>query len=568
MDIRPWKVYEEEIKASLTEPQTSKTRLVTAILLFRIFYLVAMMLSCQIIPDHNPGDDVLRFDMRFRDDNHGASNCFCLSGHSCESFNAASDVSQSDCAISKAAHHHNASSWTWNFVLQPSTKWDAARFLHLALDPHMRDPSISNESYARSEQAHAFLPMFPWILRTTAQLLYRTLPAALLPPTYEALLVWSGVLLHTFLCLPVSVLALYTLTLQVTQGNDYKYNQNDVERHHRLAVATCLLFGIWNPASVFFATNYSESFFAMTTLLGHVCMQCRARNRNGMASFAYWCMGIACWMMGSYTRSNGTLHCLWLLQDGIARVCHGYFQLRQSKERVTLPLVLRRILPTILSSLAGAILVALPVRYHDWQGYQRHCVNAHIASPSWCLEENPTMLWGSFSLYRYVQNKHWNVGLFRYYEWKQIPNFLLAAPILMLSVGGVVSWIQGSLVTDFGKGKVPSSLRAIVWEWPLQALNDSVGTGETRKTSFLDEKLVRNPLLLGHYAILAILALIGLVIAHVQISTRMICSTSPGVLWFMTYCMLHPKYGKVVWYYAILYMLLGVILHVNFLPWT
>jgi phosphatidylinositol glycan class V len=331
--------------------------------------------------------------------------------------------------------------------------------------------------------------------------------------------------------------------------------------------------------------------------LGHLCIQ---RNRKH-GRIILWPAGIVCWMVGTYTRSNGTLHCLWLLQDGLARIILLLSDKKIGKSNVS---VLGQAIAICTQSIIGAILVALPVRYHDFKGWERHCVGSGVR-PSWCShnDENPSVLGSSFSLYRYIQDKHWNVGFFRYYEWKQIPNFLLAAPILLLSIAGVYRWIHWALISVYGKGKAPSSYKSIFIGWPLDALSRSVSvsgaaviatTTNTKRPTPSTERhlLLKNHHLLGHYAILAILTLLGLVIAHVQISTRMICSTSPAIIWFIAHCLLaspldgslkfigneQTKNGQVFFVvkyrsiliscYIGLYMFLGIILHVNFLPWT
>jgi GPI mannosyltransferase 2 len=573
----------------------SKFQLMTSILTFRIFYLIVMMLSCHFIPDHNPGDDVLRFDLRLNTNNNNDNNnnipqtsCFCLAGQSCDlttwsGLNATVTTvptklpnTNVTCVIPSA--NINSTNDVWSFMLQPFIKWDAARFLHLALNPRMRDPQYNvvdnNNVYVVSEQAHAFLPMFPWILRHTALILHQLVPTVLLPPTYEALLVWSGILFNNLVCLTISTLALYDLTLNILGGHDGMSIISG--RQHDVAASVCLVFAIFNPAIVFFATNYSESLFAMMTFMGHACMQHKKRSPDWIRSSSWWSMGILFWMIGSYTRSNGTIHSLALLQDGLAVVCHNYKKLHLS-DRNSVSSISHFpscALPPILSSLIGALLVASPVRYHDWKGYQRHCIETGLQRPAWCLEKDTTVLGPTFSLYRYVQEKHWNVGLFRYYQWKQIPNFILAAPILVLSLGGAIAWIHWSLVTDFGKGKIPfNSLQMICWEWPIQALSDSLGLAKATRTGCskrMTDYLLKNPRLLGQYAILAILSLVGLLIAHVQISTRLICSSSPAAIWFLTFCLLGGKFrnGQIIGHYVMLYMILGAILHVNFLPWT
>lgn len=610
----------------------SRFRLVIIILAVRLFYLSAMAISCHLIPDHSPGDDVLRFNLRLDNDDSFATDtaaavfhvggrdgsgggCFCRKGHACEvvawdHLDAADGAAKLDdrgddtCAIfwddvtasstETSVATPVVSSAMWKFLLAPVTKWDAARFLTLAVQPTVRDPGnnerecttpecFETKYWQTSEQAHAFLPMFPWVLRTLALCWFRWTPTLLrrhlLPPTFEALVAISGLVFNNVFCLIVAVLALYELTFR-----ECRFFMSPSSAAS-ISTATCLVFGVWNPASVFFASNYSESFFCATTLVGHVCMQRRRRQRPWQAnSLFWWCLGVASWMIGSYTRSNGTIHCLWLLEDALATAMQTYNQHWRGDNQLK---CFAAISLLCMQCLLGVFLVALPVRFHDWEGYQRHCgALACSERPTWCgsrekfytsgianfLGDHGGLL-SSFSLYAYVQEKHWNVGPFRYYTWNQIPNFFLAMPILGLSITGIYKWIIGSLIVDYGKGKLPKSLSIILYGWPLYALPESVTVPKVvKEVEILEasEQLVRNPRLLGHYALLTILTMVGVVLAHIQITTRMICSSSPANLWFLTYCMLSKRQSlsKIVWCYCMLYLILGVVLHVNFLPWT
>lgn len=62
------------------------------------------------------------------------------------------------------------------------------------------------------------------------------------------------------------------------------------------------------------------------------------------------------------------------------------------------------------------------VRYGRSQGYH---LLGDAPSP-WCRERLPLS-------YSYIQKQHWDVGFLHYYQIKQLPNFLLAAPIIILS---------------------------------------------------------------------------------------------------------------------------------------
>lgn len=518
---------------------TSKWQLLGLLLKFRILLLLAMAISCHLIPDHNPGDDVVRFDMRLGDD------CFCRKGHLCEGLALTESISDDNfCAIPS---RQTGTAPPWQFFLAPLTKWDAARFLNLALNPAIRDPYCDEAGchFEASEQAHAFFPLFPNILGQVSLLAAKLLPLALLPPTFEALLVLCGFLLNTF-CLVVATLSLFHLTKSILPPSISEDQQS------RIAMTTCLVYGVWNPASVFFATNYSESLFSAMTLLGYCLFQSQTILGSGL--------GILVWTAGSYARSNGILQSLWLLLYAVSKSC-----LYMSQEKTKWSS--KKMILQAYSAIVAAIIIAQPMKWHDTKGIDRHCQTDLPQAPGWCLI---TLKKDSlFSLYSYVQRVHWNVGFLNYYEWKQIPNFLLAAPILLLAGKGVLQWIHSS-IKDFGKGKL-SLLRLIIMQWPIHALSQSVSQIELPSSKSPEECLVHNPVLLGHYAILAILILTGTFVAHVQISTRMIWSSSPAAIWFLTYLIIQkeqPRLQLAARLYPCLYILLGVILHVNFLPWT
>ena len=513
---------------------------------FRLGLLLAMAISCHLIPDHNPGDDVLRFDLRLDFSDSGNLNpCFCLSGFACDSAaphqpDHPQKTTKRDPECAKSPRlvfdPQSYAASVYRFFLSPVTKWDAARFLTLAAKPSVRDPerepSFADDPFTQSEQAHAFFPLFPWCIRTFSNLLTEILPSSLLPPTYEATLALSAVILNS-ICFLLTVLGLYNLSIRLFQPH--------------YATLICRLF-IFNPASVFFATAYSESLFAMLTFWGHALA---ARGRLELAVLLPWTLATLC-------RSNGTIHSAYILLLGLGRLLLCGWNNRF------------RAVGTLMYHFILASIVALPLRIHDILGYNRHCLFSGYpynnlnspALPEWCSSPS-----GLFSLYGYTQKKHWNVGFLRYYEWKQVPNFMLAAPVLAIGLYGAASWIAASMA-DFRKGEKPSTLWNIL-QWALTSLRRFASPFNSTATTSTSQSLVDNPLLLGHYAVLAATCLIGLFLAHVQISTRMIFSTCPAIYFFLADCMIRtPRASHAIKFYCCLYIVLGVILHVNFLPWT
>lgn len=74
--------------------------------------------------------------------------------------------------------------------------------------------------------------------------------------------------------------------------------------------------------------------------------------------------------------------------------------------------------------------------YHQYSGYRVFCQETDTPAP-WCSSLPP-------SIYTYVQSKYWNVGILRYWTLQQLPNFLLAAPVL-----GLLSYYSTQSVRSF-----------------------------------------------------------------------------------------------------------------------
>uniref|UniRef100_A0A7N2KLP2 GPI mannosyltransferase 2 n=1 Tax=Quercus lobata TaxID=97700 RepID=A0A7N2KLP2_QUELO len=69
-------------------------------------------------------------------------------------------------------------------------------------------------------------------------------------------------------------------------------------------------------------------------------------------------------------------------------------------------------------------------------GYYNICLgrDLHEMRP-WCKARVPL-------LYNFIQSHYWGVGFLRYFQLKQLPNFLLASPILSLAVCSIIYYAK------------------------------------------------------------------------------------------------------------------------------
>ncbi len=101
----------------------------------------------------------------------------------------------------------------------------------------------------------------------------------------------------------------------------------------------------------------------------------------------------------------------------------------------------------LIPAFLTAVATLIPFALYQWYAFTEYCgvtkpkmdfdervieygLNHSLKLPSsgpseWCGDQVPLP-------YRHIQSKYWNVGFLQYFEFCQIPNFVLAAPVLYL----------------------------------------------------------------------------------------------------------------------------------------
>jgi Mannosyltransferase (PIG-V) len=137
-------------------------------------------------------------------------------------------------------------------------------------------------------------------------------------------------------------------------------------------------------------------------------------------------------------------------------------------------------------------------------------------------------------MYSAIQRQYWNVGLFRYYQVKQVPNFLLAAPVILISGITVLLCILGIIE---GSARNILSLKRVRNVLPQSSVRNFLSPNTDEESSSWEyvKRIWRVCCscvccaLSGHVVHLTAVTALGLLIAHVQISTRLLCSSCPIV---------------------------------------
>ncbi|XP_005529737.1 PREDICTED: GPI mannosyltransferase 2 [Pseudopodoces humilis] len=444
-------------------------------------------------------------------------------------------------------------------------RWDAEHFVFIAERGYLLEHNC------------AFLPLFPLCLRALAGLL--PWPSQLQP---RSRLLLSAALLNALLA-PLAAAALLGLGRAVL-------------RQPRQAFLAALLFSV-SPAGVFMAAAYSESAFAF---LAFSAMRQLEQGHS-------W-LGTLLFSLASGARANGLLNAGFVLYARGKRFALR-LQLGSASPR-RLPWLGKQLLSLASSAALECAGIFLPFALFQYYAYVRFCGPgadlgqaipepllqlardkgyrvAGVAGekPPWCSQRFPVV-------YSYIQDTYWNVGFLRYFELRQIPNFLLALPVTLLG-----SWAAWTYISTN--------------PWHCLTLGLERSKSEERgkaRDGFC------GPDVFVYVVHSTALLVFGFSCMHVQVLTRFLGSSSPILYWFAAYLLQehepllwstgtdNPTSGKPLlgkppssqgkgtsdnpvvrlllnWRsitplsksilgFFLGYWLLGLILHCNFLPWT
>lgn len=416
-------------------------------------------------------------------------------------------------------------------------RWDAQYFVHI---------SIYGYSY---ENTVAFFPLLPITIGVVSNFFHHFVSFI----SIEAISLLLYIIFN-IIVFQLATIQLYKLTLLLFNG--------------RTAHVAALLF-CYNPASIFFVAPYTESLFSLLSFRVMLwCLKLYEKYRNHKSKINL-IDGLVIIPTGLslLTRSNGILNIGFIIFTFICLL----------KESLPLGGFRTKFLhftSYICVTFCCAALSLVPFVFYQIYCYYRFCSNFDIDLPhtvkeygisqryvlpgefnkynqSWCYSQIPLA-------YSYVQQHYWNVGFLRYYELKQIPNFILAAPIVLFLMQKCIV----HMYVNFDN----------------KLLNYFV----MHKNVIRHKKIrlhIVDPVLNVFVIHAFVLCTFCLLFVHIQVSTRMLCSASPVLYWYCAvyldasslkslYWTYQSKSELLVKVYFLSYYIIGTVLFCNFLPWT
>ncbi|XP_072835961.2 GPI alpha-1,6-mannosyltransferase 2 isoform X1 [Pogona vitticeps] len=464
--------------------------------------------------------------------------------------------------------------WFLEWLLGGLSHWDAEHFLFIAEHGYVYEHNC------------AFFPLFPLSLRVMAE--------TALSPFREVLNLRSRLLLSAALLnalfSALASWALYELSCQVLVCR-------------RRAFLSAILFCL-TPANVFMAAAYSESMFAF---LVFTAMWRLEKGQRWTSTLLF--------SLATGVRSNGLINAGFLLYS---QTKHFAFQLQMKAGTGANTLSnVGPFLKLAASLVAMSAFVFSPFALFQLYAYLHFCnpkISPEDAVPGPLLQlavdkgyqvaaldggKQPWCSWDFPVLYTYIQDTYWNVGFLRYFEPKQIPNFLLAAPAVALGVGAAWWYFTADPSHCLTLGLVRRRTGGAQGQDA-----DRPAAGFSSPGAFVYVVHATSLLVFGTFCM------------HVQVLTRFLGSSSPVLYWFSAQLLydhepllqnegpssccgaLHsqkpsldnslpngttnknPVFAllrnwrqttvltKCILGYVLSYWLMGLVLHCNFFPWT
>jgi phosphatidylinositol glycan class V len=209
-------------------------------------------------------------------------------------------------------------------------------------------------------------------------------------------------------CFGAAAVLLRTLTRETASG------WNRGRGTGGLFVSRVMFVFIFAPAGVFTVATYSESLF--TALVMGAAVLFRRRR---------WLLGSLVGMAAAATRSNGTLLVIPIILGHLWQKEKGHRTANESHDHRRTSHRLSWLLPSVRAAACCLLILAPFLTVNFISCY------AHPGIVSDCSGV------GFLSFYHTIQETFWNVGLFRYYTLRKLPNFVVGLPLpvfLLVSV--------------------------------------------------------------------------------------------------------------------------------------
>ncbi|XP_022918684.2 GPI mannosyltransferase 2 [Onthophagus taurus] len=406
-------------------------------------------------------------------------------------------------------------------------RWDAQYFLHIA-------------KYGYTfENTTAFFPLYPLILRyISISLLY----------VYNFMNLSSMLLLTSVVFNTIIFVKTALILFEITA-----FFENPK------IVYTAIMVFCFNPASIFFSAPYSECLYAYLTFksiqccLRYVRMYSRIRftyvNSSSLKCIFYISLS-AC------ARSNGVLNLGFFLYSYAFLVVQNLFRLKNTKFAKYIFVIISLLF--LMFYISAMILPFALIQVFDFINY---CRTFESNVPDFLKDfakQNDFVLPGTFSIhqqswcndniplaYAYVQKHYWNVGFLKYFQFNQIPNFLLATPVVYITIRNSLKYfkLNNPFLMHLGLFRDLNQIKLIDME-------------------------IKPSLKFACVVHVLLLTLFCVFCTHVQVTTRIIFSASPCIYWFCASYYDHIRSKNLIFLYCMFYFVTGTIMFSNFLPWT